>query len=183
MKKTILWIMPILVLAISAWAQCPLGGSEKLQNEKSIQAGGQGCGMGDEGDVCEKGGHQLAHGQCGKNPMMAKEIGLTEDQMIKMEALAMAHRKEMIKLSADLKITRLELDNLMENFENETAVRKKSQEMFKLKEKMYNTGLDHRFAMHKILTPDQAKKMKSLRLPMGGKKMMNKGCSGCKQKK
>lgn len=161
MKKVILLVVPALMLATSLMAQCPDGGPGNIRIEKRIERDGPGT-MGE--------GRGMG-GQWWENDAIAKEIGLTEDQEKKIDAMATAHRKEMIRAEADLKIARMELNDLFDNMENETAIRKKAQEVSKLQEKIYNTRIEHRLAMHKVLTAEQQKKIKTLR-PAKMKTMM-----------
>jgi len=151
-----------LMLAVSAMAQCPDGGPGNIRIEKRIERDGPGM-MGE--------GRGMGRGQWWENDAIAKEIGLTEDQEKKIDVMATAHRKEMIRAEADLKIAKMELNDLFDNMENETAIRKKSQEVSKLQEKIYNARTEHRLAMHKVLTAEQQKKIKTLR-PAKMKTMM-----------
>lgn len=169
MKKAILLMVPALMLAASAMAQCPSGGEKNIRIEKCIEKGGPGM------------MHQ-GRGQWWENPELAKEIGLTETQVKKIDGMATAHRKEMIKTEADLKIAKLELHDLFDNMENEGAVRKKSADVSKLQEKICNSRIEHKLAMHKVLTAEQQKKMKAHRPAKMKKAMKDKDCGGCGNK-
>lgn len=166
MKKTFLLILPALLLAASAMAQCPGEGQKNVRIEKRIEMDGP---------------HMGARGQWWENPAIAKQVGLSDDQVNKIDALATAHRKEMIKLEADLKIARLEMDDLFDKMDNETAVRKKSAEVLKLKERIYNSRLEHRLAVQKQLTAEQKKKLMDVR-PLGKNKAAGKDCGNCPEK-
>jgi Spy/CpxP family protein refolding chaperone len=168
MKKTLLLMVPALLLAASLMAQCPDEGRKNVRIEKRTEMDGA------------RSGHQ-GRGQWWENPVMAKQIGLSEEQIRKIDAMATAHRKEMIKLQADLKIVRIELDELMDRMDNETAIRKKAAEALKLKEKMYNSRLEHRLAVQKQLTAEQKKKLAEIR-PRGMDKNLGRDCKGCRDK-
>lgn len=169
MKKAILLMVPALMLAVSAMAQCPGGGEKNIRIEKRIEKGGPG--MGHEG-----------RGQWWENPELAKEIGLTDEQAKKIDAMATTHRKEMIKTEADLKIANMELQDLFDEVGNEGAIRKKASEVSKLQEKIYNSRIEHRLAMNKVLSADQQKKMKSMKHMKMKKTMIKDDCGGCDKK-
>jgi hypothetical protein len=65
--------------------------------------------------------------------------------------------------------------------ENEGAIRKKSAEVQKLKERIYNSRLEHRLAVHKQLNADQRKKLLEMR-PLGKNKAAGKDCRNCREK-
>lgn len=173
MRKALLLALPLMMVAAGAMAQCPGTGTGNMMIEKRIEMGGPEM-MGS--------GRGMGRGQWWENDLIAKEIGLTEDQAKKIDALATAHRKEMIKLEADLKIAKLELDDLMDNMDSETAVRKKAQEVSKLQEKIYTSRIEHRLAMNKILTAEQQKKLKSSRPLKMKRVVIDRDCQGCGDK-
>ncbi len=53
---------------------------------------------------------------------LLEEAGATEDQVEKVKALMYEHKKESIKLHADLELARLELEQLLEGSHDRTAV-------------------------------------------------------------
>ncbi|MBU1355972.1 MAG: hypothetical protein KJ620_05350 [Candidatus Edwardsbacteria bacterium] len=169
MKKAILLMVPALMLAASAMAQCPSGGEKKIRIEKRIEKG-------DPGMM-----HQ-GRGQWWENPELAKEIGLTETQVKKIDGMATTHRKETIRTEADLKIAKMELQDLMDDLGNDGAIRKKASEVSKLQEKIYNSRIEHRLAMNKVLTAEQQKKMKSMKHMKMKKTMIKDDCGGCGNK-
>jgi Spy/CpxP family protein refolding chaperone len=173
MKKAILLMVPALMLAASAMAQCPGGGEKNIRIEKRIERDGPG--MMDEG-------RGMGRGQWWENPVIAKEIGLTEAQAKKIDDMATAQRKETIKMNADLKIAKIELQDLFDEAGNEGAIRKKAAEVSKLQEKIYNARIEHRLAMNKVLTAEQQKKMKSLKHMKTKKTMIKDDCDGCGDK-
>lgn len=176
MKKALMLIVPLAIVAASVMAQCPGTGTGNMGNmmiEKRIEMGGPGM-MGE--------GRGMGRGQWWENDQIAKEVNLTDDQEKKIDALATAHRKEMIKAEADLKIAKMELNDLLDNMENETAIRKKAQEVSKLQEKIYTSRIDHRLAMNKILTAEQQKKLKAYRPTRMKRIMINRDCEGCDDK-
>ncbi|HAD82946.1 MAG: hypothetical protein A2509_11350 [Candidatus Edwardsbacteria bacterium RIFOXYD12_FULL_50_11] len=173
MKKVILLMVPALMLAASAMAQCPGGGEKNIRIEKRIERDGHG--MMNEG-------RGMGRGQWWENPVIAKEIGLTEAQAKKIDDMATAQRKETIKMNADLKIAKIELQDLFDEVGNEGAIRKKAAEVSKLQEKIYNARIEHRLAMNKVLTAEQQKKMKSIKPGMMKRAMVKDDCDGCDKK-
>ncbi len=173
MKKAILLMVPALMLAASAMAQCPGGGEKNIRIEKRIERDGPGM-MGE--------GRGMGRGQWWENPEMAKEIGLTDEQVKKIDGMATAHRKEMIKTEADLKIANMELQDLFDEAGNEGAIRKKAAEVSKLQEKIYNSRIEHRLAVNKVLTAEQQKKMKSVKRMKTKNVVIDTNCDGCGNK-
>ena len=127
-------------------------------------------------------GRGMGRGQWWENPELAKEIGLTEAQAKKIDGMATTYRKETISTEADLKIAKMELQDLFDEVGNDGAIRKKASEVSKLQEKIYNSRIEHRLAMNKVLTAEQQKKMKSMKHMKMKKTMIKDDCDGCGNK-
>jgi len=101
---------------------------------------------------------------------------MTAEQLEKMDALRTAHVKEMVPLRADLKVKEIELDALWRADEPDAKkIIAKVKEIGDLREKMEVAGINHRFEMRKLMTPEQRKAMKGMGM---GRGMMGRGM-GC----
>ena len=170
MKKILTLAVVLLMAAGLAWAQCPMGqgkgGESKggAMMEQGGMRGGEAQGMG--------------RGQWWENPEVAKNLGLTADQTEKIDQLALKHRKEMVKLQADLKIARMELQDLIENTASDTDIRKKANELKLLNNKEHDGMIEHMLEVRKVLTPEQQKKLKAEKMGMRQHKNKGTDCPG-----
>ena len=118
--------------------------------------------------------------------MAVEELGLTEDQLNRVDDLMLQHQKQMIELKAGVQKAKLELKAMMRKAKvDEKSALAKQDEISKLKAQMANAQLKHMLAMRSILTPDQLDKwMKMQRKHEGFRGKGNKhdrgGCMpGC----
>jgi len=168
MKRIMMAVLVAGAIAAVASAQCPGMGQQPggpMMEKKEImikmdREGHPGMGMG--------------RGQWWENPMAVKEMGLSDDQVKKIDDLSLKHRKETIKAQADLQVAQMELQDLMENQAPDGDIRKKSKEVFQLRERMHDAKIEHMLAIRKLLTPEQQKKLKDLRSAMRGHMGMEK---------
>lgn len=172
MKRWMLIVLPLVAISVAAWAQCHEPGSPGPKVEKEIriqrmERGDHDCPM-----MAGRGhGYGMGRGQWWENPLVVKELGLSEAQSKQIDDLALKHRKAVVKLEADIKIAEMDFGNLIEDNGSETEIRKKAKELSQLREKMQELRIDHLLAMRKVLTAEQQKKLKELRMappkPMG----------------
>jgi len=98
---------------------------------------------------------------------------MTPEQLEKMDALRTAHVKEMVPLRADLKVKEIELDALWRADEPDAKkIIAKVREIGDIREKLEIAGINHRFEMRKLMTPEQRKTMKGMGMGPG---MMGRG--------
>jgi Spy/CpxP family protein refolding chaperone len=160
MKRILMAILVAGAIAAMASAQCPGMGQQpggQMMEKKEIMIK-----MGPEGQP----GMAMGRGQWWENPMAVKELGLTDDQAQKIDDLSLKHRKENIKAQADMKVAQIELQDLIENQASDSDIRKKSKEVFQLRERMHDAKIEHMLAIRKLLTPEQQKKLKGLKTMM-----------------
>jgi len=155
MRKTFILAITLLMAAGLALAQCPTG-QGKGDGPKGGAIMGQGGMMGG-GDQ----GLGMGRGQWWENPEVAKNLGLTAEQTEKIDQLALKHRKDMVKLEADMKIARMEYQDIMEGNATDSEIRKKSGEMKSLMNKLHDAKTEHLLELRKVLTADQQKKLKA----------------------
>lgn len=112
----------------------------------------------------------LAYGQekaprVAKRERLLKALNLTEEQREAIKDLTISSRKENINVTAKLKVARLDLMELMDEAKPDTkAINSKLNEITKLRATLMKNRIDHLLAMKKILTPEQWKKAKGMRL-------------------
>jgi len=155
MKKWMLIVLAATAISAAAWAQChdpvPMRQDIKIQR---MERGGHDC-------------HQMpgmGRGQWWENPMVVKELGLSEAQSKQIDDLSLKHRKDIVKLEADIKIAEMDLWNLIGDNGSEADIRKKAKELSQLREKIQEMRIDHMLSLRKILTSEQQKKLKELRV-------------------
>lgn len=173
--KQVLTLMAVTAVAAGlALAQCPMGGQgegpmggQRIEKRevRMIKGDGPGMGMG-------------MRGQWWENPEVCKELALTDKQSGDIDALALQHRKEMIKSGADLKIKQMELQDLIGENAKDAEIKAKAKEVFQLKQKLHDARIDHMLAVRRILTGEQQAKLKALKGAMRGHRGMMMDCQG-----
>ena len=170
MKKTLTLATILLMAAGLAWAQCPTGqgkgdgpkGGAMMEHGGMMDGGNQGMGMG--------------RGQWWENPEVVKNLGLTAEQTEKIDQIALKHRKEMVKLQADMKIAHMEYQDIMEGNATDGEIRKKSGEMKSLMNKLHDAKTEHMLEVRKVLTAEQQKKLKAEKTGMRRQMKNDHGC-------
>ncbi|MCU0607485.1 MAG: Spy/CpxP family protein refolding chaperone [Candidatus Edwardsbacteria bacterium] len=155
-----------LALAQMPGHDCQEGGKRIEKREvRMIKGDGPGMGMG-------------MRGQWWENPEVCKELALTDKQAGDIDALAMQHRKEMIKSGADLKIKQLELHDMIGENAKDAEIKAKAKEVFQLKQKLHDARLDHMLAVRRVLTGEQQAKLKAMKGRLHGHRGMMMDCKG-----
>ncbi len=155
MRKTFILAITLLMAAGLALAQCPMG--------QGKGDGPKGGAMMEQGGMkdCGNPGMGMGRGQWWENPEIAKNLGLSAEQTEKIDQLSLKHRKEMVKLEAEMKIARMEYQDIMEGNATDSEIRKKSGEMKALMNKLHDAKTEHLLELRKVLTADQQKKLKA----------------------
>jgi len=174
MKKTLTLAAVLLIAAGAVLAQCPMGQQGQGDGPKGGAMMGQGGMMGG-GDQ----GMGMGKGQWWENPELAQKLGLTAEQIEKIDQMALKHRKDMVKMQADMKIARMEYQDLLEGNASDSDIRKKSGEIKVLMNKMHDARTEHMLELRKVLTVEQQKKLKAEH--RGMRRQMN-GNSDCPNK-
>jgi Spy/CpxP family protein refolding chaperone len=108
---------------------------------------------------------------------LKEELGLTQEQLDKLESLRVDHEKQMIDLGAKLKVASVEMEQLMMDRGNDDAVRAKSAEITSLMTKIGELRVNHQLARRAVFTGEQWSKIKSMRT-FGRRHMMGRGDRG-----
>jgi len=110
--------------------------------------------------------------------MMKDELGLTDEQASQLRKLHNEQRRAAIRRRADLRIARMDLDELMNAASvDEKALSAKMKEIGDLEGAALKARVDSRLALRKVLTPDQLAKMKEMR-PAPGRERGFRGRQG-----
>ncbi len=95
---------------------------------------------------------------------VVKSLSLSKKQQEKIEALTLAHRKEMIELRAQLELNEIDLDPLLSAGKlDEKAIAKKVDEIESVRAKISRSRMSMLIEIRKVLTRDQYLKLKELR--------------------
>jgi Spy/CpxP family protein refolding chaperone len=107
-------------------------------------------------------------------------IELTQEQKEKIRDTRLDFQKQNIRLKADLKIARLELQSLMADEEADKAkIYQKIEEIGALRTRLAKNRVDQKMAIRDILTKEQRDKLKELKFRKAGRKrLLEKGMQG-----
>lgn len=83
------------------------------------------------------------------------ELNLTAEQQQKIDALRLAHQKEMIPLQADIRLAKLELEELVRTGDTSKKMDAAIKKVNDLKSKQYEKRIKHRIEVANILTDEQ----------------------------
>lgn len=100
---------------------------------------------------------------------LKEELGLTDEQIAKLQDIRLQGQKEMIQVQADMRLKRLELAELMRVRGNDAAVKAKSAEIQTLLNEMAVMRTSHRLAHRAVFTDAQWLKVSRLRGTMQGR--------------
>ncbi len=83
------------------------------------------------------------------------ELNLTAEQQQKIDALRLAHQKEMVPLRADIQLAKLELEELVRAGDTSKKLDAAIQKVNELESKQYQKQVKHRVAVANVLTDEQ----------------------------
>lgn len=126
-------------------------------------------GMGRMGD--RKG--RPGSGMCGERTALHELLELAPDQIKQLEDKRIAMKKQLIPLQADMKMARIELEELIRDDAARTVIDAKIDEIGGIRAEIQKIKVGHRLDFRSVLTDMQKQKLDSL--PMG-----KQGCGhGC----
>lgn len=98
------------------------------------------------------------------DPGMAEQLGLSEEQASRLQALALDAAKADVRTRSELMLKRLELEELLRADEpDRAAVEQKLGELSDAQHARMKQRINHRLAVQALLTPEQRAKMRKLR--------------------
>lgn len=108
--------------------------------------------------------------------MFADELGLTEEQLSKIQEQQFATKKNSIEQRAKIQIAELELRKLMKDKDADAAeIRNKIKEIGELKTNLHLNRVEGKLALHKVLTNEQFEKLQSLKKAHHKQRMNRRG--------
>ena len=162
MRRQTKWILAVAVAAVLA------GGTAW-----SLKAG--------DGDGPGRGRGAFGAGPAGgfgwaADPGLKEELGLTDEQTQQLRSLAHQNLKQRIRTDAELRIKRLELEELMEaDAPDRAQIDKKLAELTSAQAAMTRMHVEHRLAFRSLLTPEQRSKLQQRMHQRMGRGMRDRG--------
>lgn len=103
---------------------------------------------------------RMGLGRLLRNPAMRERLAVTPEQATKIQAQDSAFAKAQVQNQANLRVKRMELDELLAADKPDRAlIDKKMRELNEAQFAEQKAAMDHRLAMREALTPEQKKKM------------------------
>jgi Spy/CpxP family protein refolding chaperone len=107
---------------------------------------------------------------------MRAELGLSDDQVAQLQKLRSENRSRHIRQRAELRIARGELHDLLRaDSVDESAVSAKLKQVTDLQAAATRAQVEHQLAVRRVLSPEQAAKMDSLRRERVGPRHRRRG--------
>lgn len=126
-------------------------------------------GMGMRGQM---GPDRMPLGQLARNPQFRDRIGLTAEQVTKIQTQESTFAKAQIRNHSELQIKRMEFQELLQAEKPDRAlIDKKMREVTEAEFAVRKVATDHQLAMRDMLTPEQKQKMQELAREMRGQQM------------
>ena len=123
-----------------------------------IFAHGPGSIRGDRGMGMHRGS---MHGQWWNSPGVVEEMGLTKDQIAKLDAIHTNHRTAVEGIKADVENKSKELNELLDQDNlDERALLSTSDYLISARAELHRSAIKMFIEMRKILTPEQSKQLK-----------------------
>ncbi len=142
-------------------AQAPMGGPHVFVRSQDMEPGGPmvtamagpGMGMGGPG-----------HGRWWKNPDLAQKLGLSDDQISKMDKIFQDHRLKLIDLHATLEKQEVILEPMIDaDHPDETQVLAQIDKVAQARAELEKANARMLLGIRNVLTPDQWKKLQAER--------------------
>lgn len=169
MKRVTFFLVPFFAVAMagSIWAQQKIG-TKHMKTDRGLH---KMMGMGQMSDsMCPM--MDVGHMQ-GFFLNQAEALGLNDSQIAQLRKIKTTTQKEVIKKEADLRIAQLELNELMRDSKtNRSALEAKAKKVEELRMDIRLTEFKAQLDARAVLTPEQLKKAKSMKMHrMRGEKM------------
>jgi len=155
---SMLTLLTVALIAVPAMARQGRGGHH---------GGGYGQGMGPGNGPCGMGlgqGMGLGFGPFWLDDSAVKDLGLSDAQIDKLDALHQAKQQDQIDLDAALRKAHLAFQNTMRaDNVSETAAKKAADQVVAAQSKLMYAQIEHQLAVRNILTAEQFDKLQTLR--------------------
>jgi periplasmic protein CpxP/Spy len=179
MKKLMAVIMLALLAASLGWAQGEDRGQvplppdpppQDMMQGSSVSGHRYGMGVGGTVHVMRKGGPMMGmmggrfFGKWWKNPVLAQRLGLTDDQVSKMEKVFQDHRLQLIDLHAALEKQEVLLEPMINaDHPDEQQTLAQIDKVAQARANLEKSNARMLFAIRNVLTPEQWKKLQAER--------------------
>lgn len=185
----------LLMAGAAAMAQPPQGGGG-VPPGQGPGSGGQGPGMGGPppGGFGGPGGREtpppprnsrppmersLPPGTWWRNPEMVQKLGINTDQQKKVEEVFQQHRLKLVDLDATLKKEEITLEPLMSaDSPDEAKTLAQIDKVAQARAELEKANARFLFAIRRVLTPEQWKKLQEVARPEGGQPPPGRGGRG-----
>lgn len=118
----------------------------------------------------DKGEMGMPRGAWWQRQDVVKELGLSKKQQEKIETLTLAHRKDMIKLRAELELKEVDLDPLLSASKlDDKKIMALMGEIETVRSRISRSRIDMLYGIRKVLTRDQYLKLKQFKGRRSGK--------------
>ncbi|MBN2279434.1 MAG: hypothetical protein JXQ65_02535 [Candidatus Marinimicrobia bacterium] len=114
-----------------------------------------------------QGMHRDHHGEFDRMEMGLKGIDLSEQQQDQIHDLKINFKKSHVQKEADLKLARLELQELIRSENSGKELDNAIDEVNKIRNELFKDQVKHRLEVQKILTDEQKEELKKLRCDRG----------------
>jgi Spy/CpxP family protein refolding chaperone len=158
--------VPLLLVAQNPPAEAPGGpdfGDPQFRGPRGPMRGpmgGPGMGMGMRRGM----GPGMGLGLAVHDPALRERLGLTSEQVAKIEAQSSAFAKTRVRGRADLEVKRMELGELLHaDKPDRAAIDRKLRELHDAEFALHKADVDHQLGMRDVLTPEQRTKLEELR--------------------
>lgn len=102
-----------------------------------------------------------ASAQLWGNPKVVEKLGLSDEQVQRLQETAIEHQKQAIQRNSQVKVLELELRQLWKaDTPDEAKILAKVKELAKVRQEQMVARTEHRLAMHKVLTPEQRQQVR-----------------------
>jgi len=99
-----------------------------------------------------------------RNPAVRERLGVTAEQVNKIQGQASAWARTRIRNQADLRVKRMELEELLRAEKPDRAlIDRKLREIQEVELAASKAAIEHRLAMREMLTPEQRQKLEEMR--------------------
>jgi len=102
-------------------------------------------------------------------PEMIEKLNLSDQQQEQLQDMRLANQKEMIPLRADIKLLRLELQELISNDASRSEIDNKIDQISEARKAIQKKRVGHRLDMRQVLTPEQRKQWDKMKHHRGMK--------------
>jgi len=161
-------LMAVLATTIVTRAQDGPGRVARWEGPPRLQDHGPAGGFGHRGMAWGRAGRGFGGGErllrLADNPRMRTYLNLTDEQVSRLHRIGVDAQKTAVQTRANLQLRRIEMRELLRaDNPDQNAILKKVDEVSALRAQMARQNIQTLLAARNVLTPDQQKKLRSVR--------------------